>query len=140
MSTKPYGLTVKAVVIDEQGRCLLIRRSSANTSFVGCWEWPGGKVDPGEDFAAAVVRETKEEAGLDVDITGLGGATSFEMPKVNVVVLCMEARVLAGDLRLSNEHDAFDWVRLDELATSNLPSVVADFMVAYAARKAEGST
>lgn len=140
MSAKPYGLTVKAVILDEQGRCLLIRRSAANASFAGCWEWPGGKVDPGEDFAAAVVRETKEEAGLDVEVTGFAGATSFNMPKVNVVVLCMEARVLTGDLRLSHEHDAFDWVRLDQLGAANLPGSVADFMVAYAARKAKGLT
>jgi ADP-ribose pyrophosphatase YjhB (NUDIX family) len=50
---QPFRLAVKAVVIDDANRCLLLRRSAANKNFVGCWEWPGGKVDPGEDFASA---------------------------------------------------------------------------------------
>src|ERR1035441_10199215 len=102
---KPFRLAVKAVILDGQHRCLLVRRSSFNKNFVGCWEWPGGKVDAGEDFATAVLRETREETGLEVEITGLAGATSFEMPKVNVVLLCMEVRILNGDIHLSDEHD-----------------------------------
>lgn len=128
---KPYALAVKALIVNERGETLLLRRSSANTSFVGCWEWPGGKVDPGEDFAVAVLREMKEEAGLDVEITGLAGATEFEMPKVHVVLLCMEVRITGGELTLSHEHDAAEWVPLAELANRRLPPRVGDFMCAY---------
>ena len=56
MAGKPFSLTMKAVIVDEQGRTLLIRRSKANKNFIGKWEWPGGKVDPGEDFAVAAIR------------------------------------------------------------------------------------
>lgn len=134
MDNRPFGLAVKAVVLDTEDRCLLIRRSSANARFVGCWEWPGGKVDPGEDFASAVVRETREETGLDVEITGLAGATAFEMPKGHVVLLCMEARIAGGTLALSEEHDAAEWVPLADLARRNLSSQHRDLMLAYAAR------
>ena len=51
---KPFRLAVKAIILDGQQRCLMVRRSAFNHNFVGCWEWPGGKVDDGEDFAAAV--------------------------------------------------------------------------------------
>ncbi|MBN2560010.1 MAG: NUDIX domain-containing protein [Phycisphaerae bacterium] len=133
---KPYGLAVKAVIVDTSGRCLLLRRSEANRSFVGCWEWPGGKVDPGEHFADAVVRETREEIGLDVEITGFAGATEFEMPKTNVVLLCMEARITGGEIALSHEHDAHEWVALGDIGNRQLPPAIRDFMVAYAERKA----
>ena len=116
MDKRLFGLAVKAVIVEAEGRCLLVRRSPANTHFAGCWEWPGGKVDSGEDFASAVVRETKEETGLDVEITGLAGATAFEMPKVHVVLLCMETRIVGGTLALSGEHDAAEWVPLADLA------------------------
>jgi 8-oxo-dGTP diphosphatase len=132
---KPFRLAVKAVIFGEQNRCLLLRRSASNKHFVGCWEWPGGKVDPGEDFATATLRETAEEAGLQIELTGLAGATSFEMPAVNVVLLCTEARVISGAVRLSDEHDAFEWVPLAELGRFNLVPQVTDFVLAYSRRK-----
>jgi len=135
MSAKPYRLAVKAVVFDSANRCLLLRRSAANKNFVGCWEWPGGKVDDGEDFATATLRETAEEAGLIIELTGLAGVTDFEMPAASIVLLCMEARIVAGELRLSHEHDAAEWVPLPELGRFKLPPRVDQFMFAYAARK-----
>jgi len=136
MSAKPFRLAVKAVVFDGAKRCLLLRRSAANKGFVGCWEWPGGKVDDGEDFATATLRETAEEAGLQIELTGPAGVTSFEMPAASIVLLCMEARLVSGEVRLSHEHDAAEWVPLAELGRFNLPTAVGDFMLAYAARKA----
>ncbi len=131
---KPFSLAVKAVVFNEGGQCLLLRRSAANRNFVGCWEWPGGKVDPGEDFATAVLRETREETGLAVEITGLAGATSFETPKFNVVLLCMEVRITGGEIALSHEHDAWEWAPLAELGSRMLFEGVRQFMLDYAAR------
>ncbi len=132
---KQFRLAVKAVIFDAQGRCLIIRRSNRCRNFVGKWEWPGGKVDPGEDFAAAVVREAKEETSLDVEITGLAGATQFEMPAVNVVLLCMETRLNAGDVRLSEEHDDFAWVPLSDLENWDIVESAKPLMVEYAKRK-----
>jgi len=134
---KPYSLAVKAVIVNEQGETLLLRRSAANTSFVGCWEWPGGKVDPGEDFATAVVRETKEETGLDVEITGLAGTTEFAMLKARVVLLCMRARIIGSDeIVLSHEHDAWEWVPLDKVEGRSLPAATRDFVIEYARKNA----
>lgn len=53
-----------AVVVDDAGRLLLIRRGHAPS--VGLWSVPGGHVEPGETLAQAVVREVREETGLDV--------------------------------------------------------------------------
>ena len=136
---KRFGLAVKAVIFDKEGRCLLIRRSNRCRNFVGAWEWPGGKVDPGEDFATAVVREVKEESSLDVEITALAGAMQFDMPAdeqtgrpaVSVVLLCMETRVIAGEVRLSEEHDDYAWVPLSEFMDRPLPNQVKDFMLDY---------
>lgn len=137
MSPKRFGLSVKAVIFDEQRRCLLVRRSSHNRHFVGYWEWPGGKVEEGEDFGAAVLREVQEETGLEIEIIGLAGATQFEMPTVNVVLLCMEARVTRGQLQLSNEHDDVAWVALGDLSGRELAAQVKDFMLEYAAQAAK---
>ena len=118
-TVKPFRLTVKAVIVDSQKRCLLLRRSAFNHSFVGKWEWPGGKVDDGEDFATALLREAREETGLALQITGLVGVTTYEVPVAHIVLLCMETSRVSGELRLSEEHDDFAWVPLEELARWN---------------------
>ena len=138
MAGKPFSLTMKAVNVDEQGRTLLIRRSKANKNFTGKWEWPGGKVDPGEDFAAAAIREAKEETGLDVELTAVAGVAQFEMPKAFVAMLCMEARVIGGEMQLSHEHNAFQWVPLSKLPEMELiDGSVRDCMLEYARKKTE---
>jgi 8-oxo-dGTP diphosphatase len=63
--------SVFVAVREEQGRLLLVRRCDS-----GAWELPGGRVDVGESAVEAAVRETAEEAGLEVRITGLVGLFS----------------------------------------------------------------
>jgi len=134
-SPKPFSMAVKAVILDDGERCLLIRRSAHNKHFAGCWEWPGGKLDPGEDFAVGLEREVMEECGLTVELTGLAGAIEFEMPKVRVVLLCMEARLTGGTIRMSEEHDDSAWVPLSALKDQTLPDSQRGFMLDYAQRK-----
>jgi len=139
MDGKPFSLTMKTVIVDEQGRTLVIRRSKANKNFPSKWEWPGGKVDPGEDFAVAAIREAREETGLDVELTAVAGVAEFEMPRVHVAMLCMEARIIRGTLTLSDEHDASQWVLLSKLAEMDLiEGSIRDFMLEYAENKLRG--
>ena len=136
MADKPFSLTMKTVIVDEQGRTLLIRRSKDNKNFTGKWEWPGGKVDPGEDFAVAAIREAKEETGLDVELTAVAGVAQSEMARAYVAMLCMEARVIGGEMQLSHEHDAFQWVPLSKLHEIDLiEGSVRDCMLEYAGKK-----
>ena len=135
ITVKPFRLTVKAVILDDQQRCLLVRRSASNHSFVGCWEWPGGKVDDGEDFATALLREVSEETDLAVEITGLAGATMYEMPAIHMVLLCMEASRVSGELRLSEEHDNLAWVPFTEFHKYAFSPGVDVFMLDYAKLK-----
>jgi mutator protein MutT len=135
MPEKPFRLAVKAVILDDAGRSLLIRRSLHNRNFVGKWEWPGGKSEPGEPFDEALAREVLEETGLLVEITGLVGAISFEMPAARVILLCLETRVTRGDLKLSEEHDSMAWVSPPEYSAYELPDSARAIMLEYAAKK-----
>jgi len=122
------------MIFDKEGRFLLVRRSTNNSSSVGLWEWPGGKLEPGEDFAAGLHREVAEETGLTIELTGLAGTTSFEMPKVNVVLLCMNARLVSGDVRVSAEHDAFVWVPLADIPRYEYSPGISEWMLETAWR------
>lgn len=121
---KPWALSVKAVITDAEGRQLLLRRAPDSRHFKGEWEWPGGKVDPGEDFAVALAREVREECGLEVEFTGLAGSSEFELEMVRVVMVCLNARVTGGAMRLSEEHDDFAWIAPAELSAQELISAM----------------
>ncbi|MCX6901615.1 MAG: NUDIX domain-containing protein [Verrucomicrobia bacterium] len=137
MSEKPFRLAVRAVIRDEQGRCLLLRRSPVNKGFVGQWEWPGGKADPGEAFDEALCREVREETGLEIELLGVVGAFDFEMPQVRVAMLCMEAKLAGGTLRLSEEHDAHEWVPAAEVPNRNLVPRLKELAAIYAEKGAK---
>jgi len=127
-SSKTWGLAVYAIVRDQAGRVLLLRRSKRNRNFVGTWEFPGGKQDAGESIDATVVRETRTEAGIDIRVTGLAGATEFEMPKIRVVMLFLNAQWLSGEVQVNDEHDEAMWAKPDALTNLELRPQVADFL------------
>ncbi|NUQ64283.1 MAG: NUDIX hydrolase [Pirellulales bacterium] len=136
MSEKPFRLAVRAVILNERGQCLLLRRSHVCKGFVGTWEWPGGKADAGEAFDVAVRREVVEETGLQIELTGVAGAFHVEMPQQHLAVLCMEARLSGGELRLSEEHDQSAWAPLPELLQWDLTGGFRQFAEAYVQRTA----
>ncbi len=77
----------------------------------------------------------REEAGLEIELTALAGATQFDMPAASVILLCLEARPLTAAVRLSAEHDDFAWVPLGELSRYQFTPGVGDFMLNYAKQK-----
>ncbi|WP_145813534.1 NUDIX hydrolase [Kribbella amoyensis] len=88
---------VGALVYDEQHRLLVIRR--ANEPGRGLWSLPGGRVEPGEDDPAAVVREVAEETGLEVVVGDLVGEVEREGPGNTLYVIRdYEAEAVGGDL------------------------------------------
>ncbi|MCE7797275.1 (deoxy)nucleoside triphosphate pyrophosphohydrolase [Sphingobium sufflavum] len=70
----PSLLVVAAALVDADGRVLLQQRPEGKT-LAGLWEFPGGKIEPGELPEAALVRELKEELGVDTETACLAPAT-----------------------------------------------------------------
>ncbi|MGC0312335.1 NUDIX domain-containing protein [Kitasatospora acidiphila] len=105
---RPNRLVVaaSAVVTDDEGRILLQRRTDN-----GLYALPGGTMDLGESLPGTAVREVREETGLEVEITGLVG--TYTDPRHVIAYsdgevrqqfnVCFTARVIGGELRISNE-------------------------------------
>ena len=102
---------VAATIPEDDGRILLTRRS-INPGH-GLWTFPGGFVDFGEATTDAAMRETFEETGLEVELTGL--LNVFTYPGAPVIVV-YRARVTSGTLTTCDENDALEWV-----APSDIP-------------------
>ena len=115
---------VGAVVRDCDGRLLLVRR--ANDPGRGLWSVPGGRVEPGESAAEAVVREVAEETALPVVVVGLAGVVERAAPDGGVYVIEDHvAQLVPGadpaDLRAGDDASAAAWVPVEEL--DQLPCV-----------------
>ena len=116
MKTK---IIAKAVVLNDAGEVLLLRRSPIDDRRPGEQDFPGGGVEPGEDLIAAVCREIAEEAGLHVeihDITLFYGHTEVTHGS-SVTRLVFWVRVSNPEVKLSFEHDDFHWVPAERAST-----------------------
>ncbi len=126
--SKPFVLSVKALIRVQQGRCLVIRRSATSKHNAGKWDFPGGKVDPGETLDGALIREILEETGLCVELETVVGAAESELPDRKVAYLLVQARVVDGQVRLSDEHDDFAWLAKAELAKADMSPQFGKFV------------
>lgn len=95
-----------------EGRLLAARRS-APPELAGRWELPGGKAEPGESVPEALVRELREELGVEAEpLERIPG----EWPlKPGLVLHVWTARLLSGEPAPLEDHDELRWLRPDEL-------------------------
>jgi len=131
MDRLPFGLGVRGVIYDNEGRILLLKRSESSKHFKGEWEFPGGKADEGEAFDQALLREVQEEAQLDVSVERLLGATQYDMSHVKAVLLFMECTAKDNNIRLSEEHQDHTWVSPAELSTMKLTDQMVPFVETF---------
>jgi 8-oxo-dGTP diphosphatase len=115
--------SVVAVIIDEDERVLLTRRSIA--PFKGMWVMPGGKIDLGEPILKALHREVREEVGLEVEVEGLVDVFEHLSPGADndhFIILYYRCRPLSCDI--SHNHDEVaeaHWVERGDLRNYHIP-------------------
>lgn len=133
MVQKPFSLSVKVVIMNSAAECLVLRRSQSSKFNAGKWEFPGGKIDVGERFDEALLREVLEETGLTITLDRVAGCSESELPERKVAYIIMQATPLAGEFVLSTEHDAFNWVDRSKLPTVDLAQQFVAFAHEFAA-------
>ena len=115
-------LLVSAVaLIDRDGRVLLAQRP-AGKQMAGLWEFPGGKVEPGETPEAALVRELHEELGIDTWASCLAPLTfaSHTYTDFHLLMPVFACRKWQGT-PIAKEGQALAWVRKGELRSYPMP-------------------
>jgi 8-oxo-dGTP diphosphatase len=117
----PIVLVVAVALVDVDGRVLIARRPEGK-KLAGLWEFPGGKVDPGESPEAALIRELREELGIDTHESCLAPLTfaSHAYDDFHLLMPLYVCRRWKGEVR-AREHSELAWVRPVRLGDYPMP-------------------
>ncbi|MFQ5984498.1 MAG: (deoxy)nucleoside triphosphate pyrophosphohydrolase [Alphaproteobacteria bacterium] len=118
---RPVVLVAAVALIDGDGRVLLAQRPPGK-AMAGLWEFPGGKVEAGESPEAALIRELKEELGIDVSANCLAplSFTSHRYDEFHLLMPLFVCRVWEGTMR-PKEDQKVAWVRPARLGDYPMP-------------------
>lgn len=117
----PTVLVVAVALIDVDGRVLIAKRPQGK-SLAGLWEFPGGKVEPGERPEAALIRELREELGIEVSESCLAPFVfaSHAYDSFHLLMPLYLCRRWDGVVA-AREHDALAWVKPVKLSAYPMP-------------------
>lgn len=121
----PDRIVVAAAVIERDGAFLVTRRPQG-THLEGCWEFPGGKCEPGESVEAGLAREIREELGANVRIGGEILAVTHDYPGRRVELHFVACELTSDPRPLLGQE--MRWVGRDELDASEFPPADAELI------------
>ncbi len=98
---------------------MLVTRRAAGQNLAGFWEFPGGKVEPGEDVQSCIVRELHEELGVASTAGEVIDRSEYSYPGGAISLIAIEVSLHSTDFILS-VHDDHAWIDLGDLLTLNL--------------------
>jgi 8-oxo-dGTP diphosphatase len=121
-------------LIERDGTLLLAQRP-AHKHLPLKWEFPGGKVEPGEDPAHAIIREIREELGCEVVILRALPSFTHDYQTVVIEMLPFVCALAPGSIApYAHEHVALAWVKPEELKTYDLAAADFPAFALYQAR------
>ena len=105
-------IEVVAAIILKEGRIFATQRGYGE--FKGWWEFPGGKMEPGESPQEALKREICEELDAEVEVRELLETVEWDYPNFHLTMHCFICSLLSESLHL-NEHEAASWLTYETL-------------------------
>jgi len=124
--TQTQFIEVSAALIFHAGR-LLITQRHAHSHLGGCWEFPGGKREAGETFQECLVREIREELGIEISVGELFQEISHVYPEKAVHLKFFRCQILSGEPQLL-DCAALKWIQPAELEAHEFPAADAQLI------------
>ena len=105
-------IEVVAAIIHHDGKILATQRGYGD--FKDGWEFPGGKIEPGETPQQALIREIKEELDTEIEVVDYLETVEYDYPNFHLSMDCFFCTIKSGELVLK-EHEAARWLTADTL-------------------------
>ena len=115
-----FLLCVKVIIVNDDNEVLLLQRSD-KTSRAHGWDFAGGGVDKGEDPNDAAKRESLEETGLVIDGVRILSTSHGHTDGGEYVMIGYVAHANDNEVKLSWEHESYEWMTVDEVKQIELP-------------------
>ena len=121
MADKPIiqKIVLAGVVFNKEGKVLILQRNENEDIYPGMWELPSGKREFFESSHNTLVREIREEAGLDIEIIQPCSVFEYKIEKPNEIRDSTQINFIVtsntSEVRLSEEHQNYAWVSRDEI-------------------------
>lgn len=100
--------------VNEKGDSIIFATQRGYGDLKGGWEFPGGKIEPGETPQEALVREIKEELETEIKVGNLIDTIEYDYPTFHLSMDCFWTEIVSGDLVLK-EHEAAKWLTKEKL-------------------------
>jgi 8-oxo-dGTP diphosphatase len=110
----PKIIKVTAAILEKDSQIIIAQRKSGD-HLSGLWEFPGGKIEPGETPEECLARELKEEFDIDVSIGEFIGSNVHHYDHISIELMAYRAAWLSGSITM-NDHNAYRWVTVDQLS------------------------
>ena len=105
-------IEVVAAILHRDGAYFATQRGYGE--FEGMWEFPGGKIEPGEIAESALKREIQEELGIDITVDKFLCTTDYDYPSFHLTMHCYLCRIISGEIEL-REHKSARWLTAETL-------------------------
>ena len=123
---KEFNIATKAIIIYKR-KVLIVQRSNYMNFDADVWEFPGGRMDFGEDLHDCLKREVKEEVNLDIEISDILYATSIIVDnRRHVVILAYLCSACRNNIILSNEHYNYLWASKKQMRELLKEAIIND--------------
>lgn len=109
-------IKVVAAIIKNEDKILATKRGYGE--FINMWEFPGGKIEPGETKKQALVREIKEELNIEINVDKFALDIEYQYPNFYLFMSCFMCSIKEGSIELL-EHNDGKWITKEELNTLN---------------------
>lgn len=118
--TKKQQWVAVVAGILRKGNQILVGQRPETNSLPGQWEFPGGKIEPGESPEEAMARELQEELGIDATVGELKMAMTHSYGDVGIVILLYDIPYWKGEPK-PQHHLQIEWIYPEELKTKTIP-------------------
>ena len=126
----------KIILVNKNREMLIIKRGKTAPSRPGYWDLPGGEVEYGENLSNGIIRETKEETGLEIKTPSLlDVCAKFNDKKEYWVTICYSFQVIDTNVKLTFEHEAFRWIKPQEFCKLKASPKNKKFVETFLQRK-----